>query len=141
MVQNLSPRALADEDTAAEWLDLFEIAVLSGISAAAHRPRPPAPDRLAAYARITTPLRVVGFADDVLTPAHLSREVAAVIPGARYATGGLPAGARRGRVLPAVRGPSHLGGGGDAPLGLRSVLDSPDDEPASRSGLQHQVGV
>ncbi|MGJ3561951.1 hypothetical protein ACR6C2_42230 [Streptomyces sp. INA 01156] len=69
MLQNLSPRALTDEDAAAERLDLFEIAVLSGTSAAAHRPRPPArPDRLAAYARITTPLLVVGFADDVLTP-------------------------------------------------------------------------
>ncbi|MEU2602721.1 hypothetical protein ABZ669_37595 [Streptomyces hirsutus] len=42
MVQNLSPRALAYEDAAAEWLDLFEIAVLSGTSAAAHRrARPP----------------------------------------------------------------------------------------------------
>ncbi|MGC9379977.1 alpha/beta fold hydrolase [Streptomyces sp. MH13] len=84
MVQNLSPRTLADEDAVAPWLDLFEIAVLTGASAAAHRPRPPVPDRLAAYTRITTPLLVVGFADDVLNPAHLSREVAAVIPGARY---------------------------------------------------------
>ncbi|MFD6327300.1 hypothetical protein ACFWOL_31730 [Streptomyces sp. NPDC058442] len=41
MVQNLSPRALTDEDAAAERLDLFEIAVLSGTSAASHRLRPP----------------------------------------------------------------------------------------------------
>ncbi len=27
---------------------------------------------------------VVGFADDVLAPAHLGREVAAAVPGARY---------------------------------------------------------
>lgn len=84
MVQNLSPRTLADEEAVAEWLDLFEIAVLSATSAGAHRPRLPAADRLAAYARITTPLLVVGFADDVLAPAHLSREVAAAVPGARY---------------------------------------------------------
>ncbi|OKK06177.1 hypothetical protein AMK26_08915 [Streptomyces sp. CB03234] len=84
MVQNLSPRTLADENAVAQWLDLFEIAALSGTSAAVHRPRPPAADRLAAYARITTPLLVVGFADDMLAPAHLSREVAAAIPGARY---------------------------------------------------------
>ncbi|MFV2118038.1 alpha/beta fold hydrolase [Streptomyces sp. Act-28] len=84
MVQNLSPRTLADEDTVAEWLDLFEIAAIGVASAGPHRPRPPAPDRLAAYARITTPLLVVGFADDVLAPTHLSREVAEAIPGARY---------------------------------------------------------
>ncbi|MGA5423760.1 alpha/beta fold hydrolase [Streptomyces lavendulocolor] len=84
LVQNLSPRTLADEGAVTEWLDLFEIAALSGTSAA-HRPRPPVPDRLAAYARITTPVLVVGFADDVLAPAHLGREVAAAVPGARYA--------------------------------------------------------
>ncbi|WP_055490695.1 alpha/beta fold hydrolase [Streptomyces sp. TP-A0356] len=83
LVQNLSPRTLADEGAVAEWLDLFEIAALGGTSAA-HRPRPPAPKRLAAYARITTPLLVVGFADDVLAPAHLGREVAAAVPGALY---------------------------------------------------------
>ncbi|GGV70388.1 MULTISPECIES: alpha/beta fold hydrolase [Streptomyces] len=84
LVQNLSPRTLADEGAVAEWLDLFEIAALSSTSVGAHRSRPPAPDRLAAYAGITTPLLVVGFADDVLAPAYLSREVAAAIPGARY---------------------------------------------------------
>ncbi|MGA5556054.1 alpha/beta fold hydrolase [Streptomyces lavendulocolor] len=83
LVQNLSPRTLADEGAVTEWLDLFEIAALSGTSAA-HRPRPPVPDRLAAYARITTPVLVVGFADDVLAPAYLGREVAAAVPGARY---------------------------------------------------------
>ncbi|MEU0662400.1 alpha/beta fold hydrolase [Streptomyces lavendulocolor] len=83
LVQNLSPRTLADEGAVTEWLDLFEIAALSGTSAA-HRPRQPVPDRLAAYARITTPVLVVGFADDVLAPAYLGREVAAAVPGARY---------------------------------------------------------
>ncbi|GAA2456751.1 alpha/beta fold hydrolase [Streptomyces lavendulocolor] len=83
LVQNLSPRTLADEGAVTEWLDLFEIAALSG-TAAAHRPRPPVTDRLAAYARITAPVLVVGFADDVLAPAHLGREVAAAVPGARY---------------------------------------------------------
>ncbi|WP_179079118.1 hypothetical protein [Streptomyces rectiverticillatus] len=65
LVQNLSPRTLADEGAAAEWLDLFEVAALTGTSAA-HRPQPPVRNRLADYARITTPLLVVGFADDVL---------------------------------------------------------------------------
>ncbi|KPC60524.1 alpha/beta hydrolase, partial [Streptomyces sp. NRRL WC-3753] len=33
---------------------------------------------------ITTPCLVVGFADDLILPAHLGREVADAIPGARY---------------------------------------------------------
>ncbi|WP_234362170.1 alpha/beta fold hydrolase [Streptomyces sp. IMTB 1903] len=83
LVQNLSPRTLADENAAAEWLDLFEIAAATGASAA-NRPGPAVADRLAAYGRIRVPVLVLGFADDVLAPAPLGREVAAAIPGARY---------------------------------------------------------
>ncbi|MFE5623978.1 alpha/beta fold hydrolase [Streptomyces virginiae] len=84
LVLNLSPRTLADEGAAAEWLDLFELAALTGASAAADRPGPPVVDRLADYGRIPVPVLVLGFADDVLAPAPLGREVAAAIPGARY---------------------------------------------------------
>ncbi|WP_046775675.1 alpha/beta fold hydrolase [Streptomyces yangpuensis] len=85
LVLNLSPRTLADEGAAAEWLDLFELAALTGESAAADRPLPPLGHRLADFGRIPVPVLVVGFADDVLAPAPLGREVAAAIPGARYA--------------------------------------------------------
>lgn len=44
----------------------------------------PLTNRLPAYANITAPVLVIGFGDDVVTPAHLSREVAEAIPGARY---------------------------------------------------------
>ncbi|MEU5793487.1 alpha/beta hydrolase [Streptomyces sp. NPDC047813] len=84
LVLNLSPRTLADEEAVAEWLDLFEIAAFSGAAAGVHHPRPPVADRLDAYARIAVPLLVVGFADDVLAPAHLGRELAAAVTGARY---------------------------------------------------------
>ncbi|MFE7429884.1 alpha/beta fold hydrolase, partial [Streptomyces sp. NPDC057545] len=36
------------------------------------------------YARIAVPCLSIGFADDRMIPAYLSREVADVIPGARY---------------------------------------------------------
>ncbi|MGI5340808.1 alpha/beta fold hydrolase [Streptomyces sp. CA-181903] len=62
---------------------MFELAAFSGTSAAP-RPLPPVRLRPADYARITTPVLVVGFADDVLAPAPLGREVAEAIPGARY---------------------------------------------------------
>ncbi|MFE0577312.1 alpha/beta fold hydrolase [Streptomyces sp. NPDC058874] len=83
LVQNLSPRTLADEHAVAEWLDLFELAALTGASPA-KRPGRPIADRLADYGRIRVPVLVLGFADDVLAPAPLGREVAAAIPGARY---------------------------------------------------------
>ncbi|MFF0550968.1 alpha/beta fold hydrolase [Streptomyces sp. NPDC004311] len=83
LVLNLSPRTLADEGAAAEWLDLFELASLTGESAA-DRPLPPLGHRPADFGRIPVPVLVVGFADDVLAPAPLGREVASAIPGARY---------------------------------------------------------
>ncbi|MFD7032315.1 alpha/beta fold hydrolase [Streptomyces sp. NPDC059917] len=81
--QNLSPRTLADGGAVEEWLDLFEIAALTGATSA-HGPAAPDRDRLADCARITAPVRVVGFADDLLAPAPLGREVAGAIPGARW---------------------------------------------------------
>ncbi|MFE9557152.1 alpha/beta fold hydrolase [Streptomyces sp. NPDC006692] len=83
LTQNLSPRTLADEGAAAEWLDLFEFSALSG-GGAVHHARTLTRDRLADYAAITTPLLVVGFADDLLAPARLGREVAEAVPGGRY---------------------------------------------------------
>ncbi|MFJ9622916.1 alpha/beta fold hydrolase [Streptomyces sp. NPDC101181] len=84
LVQNLSPRTLADEQAVEEWLDVFELAALTG-DRAARPPARPVRNRLAELARVTTPLLVVGFADDVLAPAPLGREVAGAVPGARYA--------------------------------------------------------
>jgi pimeloyl-ACP methyl ester carboxylesterase len=84
LAQNLSPRTLADDRAVAEWLDLFELAALSGDSTA-RLPRRSVRNRPADLGRITTPLLVVGFADDVLAPAPLGREVAEAVPGARYA--------------------------------------------------------
>jgi pimeloyl-ACP methyl ester carboxylesterase len=42
------------------------------------------PDRLADYTRISVPSLVIGFADDLMVPTVLSKEVADAIPGARY---------------------------------------------------------
>jgi pimeloyl-ACP methyl ester carboxylesterase len=83
---NLSPASLADPAAARDWLDVIgfsgsritagvraQLAVLDGA------------DRLAAYAAITAPALVIGFADDRVLPPVLAREVAAAIPGARYA--------------------------------------------------------
>ncbi|GAY08792.1 alpha/beta fold hydrolase [Pseudonocardia sp. N23] len=82
--QNLSRRTLADPVAVQDWLDLFEFSgsrVGPGVRAQLELADD---DRLAAYRGVRVPTLVVGFADDMVLPPHLSREVADAIPGARY---------------------------------------------------------
>ncbi|MBF0660149.1 alpha/beta hydrolase [Rhodococcus sp. (in: high G+C Gram-positive bacteria)] len=84
-VMNLSPASLADENTARDWLDVFEFSggkMSPGVRAQLGMDREF--DRRAAYRAITKQCLAVGFADDRMIPAYLSREVAEAIPGARY---------------------------------------------------------
>jgi pimeloyl-ACP methyl ester carboxylesterase len=82
---NLSPRTLNDRPAVQEWLDLFELSG-SGLSPGvrAQLEVEDFPDRLAAYGRIKVPSLVIGFADDLMVPSYLAREVASAIPGAEY---------------------------------------------------------
>jgi pimeloyl-ACP methyl ester carboxylesterase len=41
-------------------------------------------NRLPAYRSITAPVLVIGFADDVVLPPHLGREVADAVPNGHY---------------------------------------------------------
>lgn len=86
-ILNLSPHTLADEERAQQWLDIFDYSASAKPSAGvrAQLGMDRSRNRLADYARIARPCLVVGFADDRMVPAALSREVAATIPGARYA--------------------------------------------------------
>ncbi|MFQ6398909.1 alpha/beta fold hydrolase [Nocardia sp. KC 131] len=84
-VMNLSPATLADPNSARDWLDLFEFTngpVTPGIRA--QRRMDHDFDRVQAYRGIKVPCLSIGFADDRMIPPYLSREVAEVIPGARY---------------------------------------------------------
>ena len=84
-LMNLSPRTLNDRPAVQEWLDLFEFSG-SGISAGvrAQLEVEDFSNRLAAYGAIRVPSLVIGFADDLMVPPYLAREVAEAIPGARY---------------------------------------------------------
>lgn len=44
----------------------------------------PQGNRLTAYRAITTPVLVIGFADDLVLPPHLGAEVADALPHGRY---------------------------------------------------------
>ncbi|MCV2462936.1 alpha/beta hydrolase [Streptomyces sp. ICN988] len=83
-LQNLSPRTLADPARISDWLDLFEMSAPTGRGDRVHMEFSAMDDRLAAYAEIGAPCHVISFADDLITPAHLGREVADAIPGATY---------------------------------------------------------
>ena len=77
-VQMLSPATLDDDDSAAMWLDLFE---LSGTGMAGGQSWVDLDrDCRAALRKITVPCRVIAFADDLIAPPHLAAEVAEAIP-------------------------------------------------------------
>ncbi len=84
-IRNLSPATLADPDAARDWLQMYEFAGSSlGPGERAQLRLGDFTPRVEAYRRIAVRSLVVGFADDLVLPARLSREVAAAIPGARY---------------------------------------------------------
>lgn len=85
-VRALSPSTMRNEHVVRDWLDLF---MLSPVSSALTRAQigldfiPPG--RLDAYRAIQCPCLVMAFADDLIVPPHLSREVADRIPHSSYA--------------------------------------------------------
>ncbi|MEV6167052.1 alpha/beta hydrolase [Streptomyces sp. NPDC051954] len=82
---NLSPVTLDDEQQLQDWLELFEYAPPATGPGARAQLELRVPDgRLEAYRRIEVPCLVLGFADDVILPPHLGREVAEAIPSATY---------------------------------------------------------
>ncbi|MGK2881066.1 MAG: alpha/beta fold hydrolase [Mycobacterium sp.] len=85
VLENFSPTTCNDDRAIADWIDLFTMWPI--------KPTPglrcqldvvPSSNRLPAYGAITAPVLVIGFADDVLLPAHLGKEVADAIPNAGY---------------------------------------------------------
>jgi pimeloyl-ACP methyl ester carboxylesterase len=84
-LENFSPKTLNEERVVGDWLDMFTMFPV--------KPTPglraqldvcPADNRLPAYRAIAVPVLVIGFADDLVLPAHLGAEVAAALPGGHY---------------------------------------------------------
>ncbi|MBV9089935.1 MAG: alpha/beta hydrolase [Mycobacteriaceae bacterium] len=85
LLESFSPRTLDNDRVVSDWIAMFRMWPV--------KPTPGlrcqvdvAPDgnRLPAYRGITAPVLVIGFADDVIIPAHLGREVANILPNGRY---------------------------------------------------------
>ncbi|MBU9766674.1 alpha/beta hydrolase [Mycobacterium sp. TNTM28] len=85
MLESFSPATLNDDKLVRDWSEMFTMwptkqtpGLLTQLDVG------PEDNRLPAYRSITKPVLVIGFADDVVLPAHLGREVADAIPNARY---------------------------------------------------------
>ena len=85
MLENFSPKTINDGEVASDWFDMFAAFPLKR-TAGWHAQLTVAPheNRLPAYRSITKPVLVIGFADDVITPAALGREVAEAMPNGRF---------------------------------------------------------
>ncbi|GAB1818969.1 alpha/beta fold hydrolase [Herbidospora sp. RD11066] len=84
MIQLFSARTLADEPVAADWFDLMSAFPVRGEGPALQYEATVAGDRRKALTGITCPALVVAFAEDLLMPPFMGREVAEAIPGATY---------------------------------------------------------
>lgn len=85
VLENFSPKTINDEKAIGDWVEMFTafpIKRTPGLRAQLEVY--PKENRLAAYRSITNQVLVIGFADDLLTPAALGREVADAIPNGRY---------------------------------------------------------
>jgi pimeloyl-ACP methyl ester carboxylesterase len=85
LLESFSPKTLNDDVAVRDWIDMFTMWP--------NKPTPgtraqlevgPHGNRLPTYRSITVPALVIGFADDIVLPPHLGREVADALPNGRY---------------------------------------------------------
>jgi pimeloyl-ACP methyl ester carboxylesterase len=85
LLENFSPTTLNDDKAVRDWIDMFTMwptKATPGLHAQVDVA--PAQNRLPAYRSIAAPVLVIGFADDIMLPPYLGREVADAIPKGRY---------------------------------------------------------
>ena len=83
-MQFLSPTTLKDESRIQDWLDIFEMSLVSHSTNRSQHGLELLDGRLEEYRKITSSCLVLGFRDDLIAPPHLCREVADAIPGCKY---------------------------------------------------------
>ena len=85
LLESFSPKTLSNDEVVSEWIGMFNIWPIKITPGLVRQGWvSPQGNRLPAYQGITTPVLVIGFADDVVTPPHLGKEVADAIPGAQF---------------------------------------------------------
>jgi len=85
LLESFSPKTLNNDDAVAEWIGMFNVWPVKLTPGLVRQGAiSPQGNHLAAYRNITAPVLVLGFADDIVTPPHLGREVADAIPNGQY---------------------------------------------------------
>jgi len=85
LLENFSRKTLNDDAAVADWIAMFSMwPIKSTPGLRCQLDVAPYSNRLPAYRSIATPVLVIGFSDDVLTPPYLGREVADALPNGRY---------------------------------------------------------
>lgn len=85
MLEGFSSKTLNDDRAVKDWIGMFTMwPVKSTPGLRCQLDVAPLENRLTVYRSITHPVLVMGFADDVVTPPHLGREVADALPNGRY---------------------------------------------------------
>jgi pimeloyl-ACP methyl ester carboxylesterase len=85
LLESFSRKTLNDDAAVDDWIAMFctwPVKQTPGLRCQMHVS--PQTNRLSAYRSIAAPVLVMGFADDIVTPAHLGREVADAMPNGRY---------------------------------------------------------
>lgn len=85
LLESFSPKTLNDDSAVRDWIDMFTMWPQK--STPGLRTQlfiAPRESRLGAYQSITQPALVIGFADDVVLPSYLGREVANALPNGRF---------------------------------------------------------
>jgi pimeloyl-ACP methyl ester carboxylesterase len=84
VLRGFSPVTLRNERLVRDWLDVFELYPLSLTASRSQLAADLIPDRRPAYRTVETECLVLAYADDLMTPPHLVREVAESLPRASY---------------------------------------------------------
>lgn len=85
LLENFSRKTLNDDVAVGDWIAMFSMwPIKSTPGLRCQLDCAPQTNRLPAYRNIAAPVLVIGFADDVVTPPYLGREVAEALPNGRY---------------------------------------------------------
>jgi pimeloyl-ACP methyl ester carboxylesterase len=85
LLESFSPKTLNNDEAVAEWIGMFNVWPIKLTPGLVRQGAiSPQGNHLPAYRNITAPVLVLGFADDIVTPPHLGREVADAIPNGQY---------------------------------------------------------
>ncbi len=85
LLENFSPKTLNDDQAVRDWIEMFTMwptRLTPGLRAQSSVA--PQENRLSAYRNIAAPVLVIGFADDLVLPPYLGREVADALPNGRF---------------------------------------------------------